>query len=209
MAELYLVRHGETAWSATGRHTGRTDVPLTSRGTAQATALGALLTEVLPDGPALVVTSPLVRACETARLAGLDGGSGRAPALVDDDLAEWDYGGYEGMTSAEITAAVGRPWDVFTDGVPPGRTPGETLEEVAARADAVLGRVRPVLDDGGDVVLVAHGHLLRVLTAVWLGLDPRAGAVLVIDPASLGIMGHEHGRRAMIGWNLRPLPHGP
>ncbi len=202
------MRHGETQWSATGRHTGRTDLPLTAHGRAQAADLGLLLAERFRNvgAPALVVTSPLLRARETARLAGLDRHESGPPAIVDDDLSEWDYGGFEGLTTDQVTAQLGRPWSLFADGVPPGLTPGETLDDVAGRARAVLGRVRPVLDDGGDVALVAHGHLLRVLTALWLGLTPADGAAFVVAAGSLGTLGFEHGRAAMLGWNERPRP---
>ena len=160
---LVLVRHGQTLWAATGRHTGRTDVPLTAAGEASARALPILL-----EGFSLgeVRTSPLARARETARLAGLT-------AVVDDRLAEWDYGGYEGLTAAQIRHRTGTAWSVFRDGVVPGATPGETLAQVADRARRVLDDVLPALD-GADVALVAHGHLLRVLAAVYLGLDPQA-----------------------------------
>ena len=160
---LVLVRHGQTLWAATGRHTGRTDVPLTAAGEASARALPILL-----EGFTLgeVRTSPLARARETARLAGLT-------AVVDDRLAEWDYGGYEGLTAAQIRHRTGTAWSVFRDGVVPGATPGETLAQVADRARRVLDSVRPALART-DVALVAHGHLLRVLAAVYLGLDPQA-----------------------------------
>ena len=208
MAELLVVRHGETEWSAAGRHTGLTDLPLTSHGRAEAAALGRFLTErfLAAGAPALVLTSPLQRARETAQLAGLDRHEGGPPAVVDDDLSEWDYGGFEGLTTDQVTALLGRPWSLFADGVPPGATPGETLADVAARASAVVGRVRPVLDDGGDVVLVAHGHLLRVLTAVWLELTPADGAAFVVAAGSLGTLGFEHERPSMLGWNQRAAP---
>ena len=208
MPELLLVRHGETEWSRTRRHTGRTDIPLTEHGRAQATALRTVLAEreALDGPPSLVVTSPLIRARETARLAGLDADQGRAPALVDEDLVEWDYGAYEGLTADEVSASLGRPWEIFTDGVPPGDTPGEAVGHVAARARAVLRRVRPVLDDGGTVVLVAHGHLLRILTACWLGLDATAGAGFVLGAGSLSRLGLEHGRPVLLGWNRQASP---
>ncbi len=208
MAELLVVRHGETEWSAAGRHTGLTDLPLTPRGRAQAADLGQLLAArfAAVGAPALVVTSPLVRARETARLALLDRHESGPPAIVDEDLSEWDYGGFEGLTTEQITDRLGRPWSLFSDGVPPGATPGETLEDVTARARAVLDRVRPVLADGGDVVLVAHGHLLRVLTAAWLELAPADGAAFVVAAGALGTLGFEHERPAMLGWNERARP---
>jgi len=208
MADLLLVRHGETAWSAARRHTGRTDIPLTEHGRTQATALRAVLAEreATHGLPALVATSPLIRARETARLAGLDAANGRPRAIVDEDLVEWDYGAYEGLTADEISAILGRPWGIFEDGVPPGDTPGETLDQVAARADAVLRRVRPVLEDGGSVVLVAHGHLLRILAARWFGLDAAAGAGLLLGAGSLSTLGLEHGRPVLLGWNRQAVP---
>jgi broad specificity phosphatase PhoE len=195
MGELILVRHGETEWSASGRHTGRTDIPLTARGEAAARELRPALERRQVRA---VFTSPAVRARRTADLAGLDG------AKQDPDLWEWDYGGYEGRTTAEIRAE--RPgWKLWRDGVPPGDAehPGETIAEVGARTDAVLSRVRPLLDDG-DVALVAHGHVLRVLTARWLGLEPAAGRLFRLDTGTLSVLGTEHGEPVIQAWNLPP-----
>jgi probable phosphoglycerate mutase len=195
MGELIILRHGETEWSRTGRHTGRTDVPLTTRGEEQARALGPAVAGL---EPVRVVTSPAGRARRTAELAGLAG----APPMVDPDLWEWDYGGYEGRTSAEIRGE--RPgWFLWTDGVVPGDAahPGETVEQVGARADAVLGRVRPLLG-GGAVVLVAHGHLLRVLTARWLGLEPAAGRLFKLGTGTISALGTEHDRPVIASWNV-------
>src|ERR1700722_14894205 len=156
MGELILIRHGETEWSRSGKHTGRTDVPLTETGRAEARALApALASRHL----VACLCRPPRRAVVTAELAGLSG------AQPDPDLWEWDYGGYEGLTTPEIARR--RPgWYLWRDGVIPGDAehPGETVEQVGARADAVIGRIRPLLADG-DVALVAHGPLLRVLTA--------------------------------------------
>lgn len=193
MTELILIRHGQTEWSRTGRHTGRTDVPLTEAGRAQAAALAPWVAAL---SPAHAITSPLSRARDTAALAGLAAG-------VDDRLAEWDYGGYDGLTAAQIQQQRGGPWTLFADGVPPGATPGETLTQVAARASALLTDVAPLLADG-PVVLVAHGHLLRVLVTQWLGFPPQDGANFVLDPASLSTLGHEHGNPAVLTWNERP-----
>ncbi len=197
MGELILLRHGETDWSAAGRHTGRTDVPLTARGEAQASALaGAFAGRKIHA----VLTSPAERAVQTAKLAGLDG------ARQDPDLWEWDYGGYEGRTTAEIRAQ--RPgWYLWREGVTAGDAehPGETVEQVGARADAVLRRVRPLIsagDDAGDVVLVAHGHMLRVLTARWLGLEPSGGRLFRLDTGTLSTLGTEHGEPVISGWNI-------
>ncbi|MGL5816989.1 MAG: histidine phosphatase family protein [Phycicoccus sp.] len=191
---VVLLRHGETEWSATGRHTGVTDVPLTAAGEAQARALGALLAGY---DVVRVLTSPRVRARRTAELAGLT-------PEVDDDLVEWDYGGYEGMTTPEIRTSLGDPsWTVFDDGVVPGDTPGETVEEVAARASRVLARLDADLDRG-DVVLAAHGHLLRVLTATYLRQEVRFGAHLVLDSGSLCVLHEHHDVPVIRTWNLSP-----
>ena len=152
-----LLRHGETEWSRTGRHTGRTDVPLTPHGEQLARAAGELVRDY---DFRLVLTSPLQRARRTAELAGLD-------ADIDPLLIEWDYGGYEGRTTKDIRAELGYNWSAFTHGVIRGETPGETVEEVAARASRVLTRVLPAMATG-DVALVAHGHYLRILAAVFL-----------------------------------------
>jgi probable phosphoglycerate mutase len=193
MGELILLRHGETEWSRAGRHTGRTDVPLTEAGLAAAARLGPVLaTREL----AAAFCSPASRARLTAELAGL------AAARIDPDLQEWDYGGYEGLTSAQISAT--RPgWSLWRDGIIPGDAahPGESIQQVAARADAVLGRVRPLLTDG-DVALVAHGHLLRVLTARWLGLAPDAGRLFRLDTGTLSLLGTEHDDAVIGSWNV-------
>lgn len=159
---LVLARHGETAWSRTGQHTSVTDLPLTAAGEEQARALGRAL-----DGHlfGLVLSSPRRRAAHTAELAGYGEG-----AVIDDNLAEWDYGAYEGLTSQQIAANLGRQWNLWDDGVPTGETPGETAVDVQRRAQAVISRSLPVLDSGADVLLVAHGHLLRGVAAAWLGL---------------------------------------
>ncbi len=192
---LLLLRHGQTEWARDGRHTGLTDLDLTDLGVQQAGAAGALLTDLLgEDEPALVLTSPLRRAARTAGLAGL-------VAQTEPRLVEWDYGGYEGLTSAQIQQRAGASWTVFADGVVPGGTRGETLDEVAGRARAVLERVRPHLAEG-DVVLVGHGHSLRVLTACYLGADPRLAAQLLLDPAAVSVLSTNHGAPALLRWNL-------
>ncbi len=193
MGELVLIRHGETEWSREGRHTGRTDVPLTDTGLAAATRLAPGLA-----GRHLVAvfSSPAQRAVVTAQLAGL------ADARHDPDLWEWDYGGYEGLTSGQI--AEEQPgWYLWRDGVIPGDQahPGETVKQVGRRADAVLGRVRPLLPDG-DVALVAHGHLLRVLTARWLGLAPDEGRYFRLDTGTVSLLGTEHGEPVIARWNM-------
>ncbi|MFF3933742.1 histidine phosphatase family protein [Streptomyces hirsutus] len=194
MGDLLLARHGETEWSRVGRHTGRTDLPLTQAGEAQARALTPLL-----EGRsfALVLTSPLARARRTAELAGL------ADALPEPDLREWDYGGYEGVTTADIHRS--RPgWDLWTDGVPPGpEFPGESPGQVGERADRVLSKVAGKLE-AGDVMLVAHGHLLRVLAARRLGLPPAAGRLFRLETGTLSRLSLEHGDPVIAEWNTRP-----
>ena len=197
MGDLILLRHGETEWSKEGKHTGRTDVPLTPVGYAAAAALAPLL--VRRDIVA-VFTSPAQRAARTADLAGL------ADAKPDSDLWEWDYGGYEGLTTREIQER--RPgWYLWRDGVIPGDAehPGETVEQVGERVDRVLRRVEPLLADG-DVALVAHGHVLRVLTARYLRLEPTAGRLFRLDTGTLSTLGHEHGEPVILSWNVRPVP---
>jgi probable phosphoglycerate mutase len=199
MGELILLRHGETEWSRDGRHTGRTDVPLTPAGEAAARALAPMLAG-RPVRAAF--TSPAQRAARTAILAGLAG------AKEDPDLQEWDYGGYEGQTTAKIRAGR-RGWYLWRDGVIPGGAghPGETAEQVGARADAVLRRAAPLLADG-DVALVAHGHLLRVLTARWLRLEPAAGRLFQLRTATLSTLGSEHGEPVITSWNVPPRASG-
>ncbi len=197
MRELIILRHGETEWSRTGRHTGRTDVPLTDRGEEQARALAPAVAGL---GAVRAFASPAARARRTAELIGLDA----AQTEIDPDLWEWDYGGYEGLTTADIR--VERPgWYLWDDGVVPGDSghPGETVEQVGERADAVLGRVRPLLESG-TVVLVAHGHLLRVLTARRLGLEPAAGRLFKLETGTMSALGDEHDRPVITSWNIPP-----
>nr|WP_236602505.1 histidine phosphatase family protein [Microbacterium sp. 8M] len=191
--KLVLLRHGETEWSRSGRHTGLTDVPLTSRGEELARLAGDLVTGY---DFRLVLSSPLQRARRTAELAGLE-------AEVDPLLVEWDYGGYEGRTTKEIRAELGYNWSAFTHGVIRGETPGETVEEVAARASRVLTRVLPAMVDG-DVALIAHGHYLRILTAVFLRQAPRFGAAITLDAGSVSVLGFSREQPAILAWN-----HGP
>ncbi|MFC9700072.1 histidine phosphatase family protein [Streptomyces sp. NPDC056943] len=202
MSDLILIRHGETEWSATGRHTGRTDLPLTPEGEAEARTLAPFF-EGRPTS--FVLTSPLQRARHTTELAGL------RDTVVDEDLREWDYGGYEGLTTAHIHET--RPdWSLWEDGVAPyadGR-PGETTEDVGRRADRVLARVAPLLAASEeDGVLVAHAHVLRVLTARYLGLPPSEGRLFLLATARVGRLSTEHGLPVVSGWNQRPLPPVP
>jgi broad specificity phosphatase PhoE len=197
MGELILLRHGQTEWSQAGKHTGRTDIPLTARGEAAAAKLAPQLASRQIQA---VFTSPAKRAIRTAELAGLTGGT------PDPNLWEWDYGGYEGRTTAEIQQE--RPgWYLWLDGVIPGDAghPGETITQVGARVNAVLNRVRPLLaGPGGDVVLVAHGHVLRVLTARWLGLEPTEGRLFKLDTGTISTLGTEHGEPVIVSWNVPP-----
>ncbi|MEV0264903.1 histidine phosphatase family protein [Streptomyces sp. NPDC050617] len=201
MADLLLIRHGETEWSRSGQHTSWTDLPLTGRGEEQATALRPLLAG-LTVVRALV--SPLARARRTAELAGL------GDVEIEPELHEWDYGAYEGVSTAEIHRT--RPdWDLWHDGVAPGPAehPGETPEQVGARADRVLAGIEPLLKAGGDgadgkgdVVLVAHSHFLRVLTARRLGLPAADGALFRLDTGTISRIGTEHDRPAITAWNV-------
>ena len=189
-SEVVLVRHGETEWSRDGRHTGRTDVPLTELGRDEAEAAGDRL-----GGRcfALVLSSPLGRARETAALAGY-----RAQVQLRDDLLEWDYGEAEGLTTAEIRRQ--QPgWTVWD----PGPAGGETVDAVGARADRVIDEIRSA---DGDVLVFAHGHLLRILTARWLGLDAAGGRFFALDPATLSVLGYEHAQPVMREWNALCLP---
>jgi len=212
MGELILVRHGQTEWSVSGRHTGRTDIPLTPKGESSAAALGPLLARRLAGTRlAAVFTSPAQRAARTAELAGLGApgkpGSASGPApRQDPDLWEWDYGGYEGITTAEIQQ--GRPdWSLWRDGVIPGNAahPGESVESVGERVDRVLKRAEPLLADG-DVALVAHGHVLRILTARYLALPPADGRLFRLDTGTVSALGAEHAERVIVSWNIPPAP---
>jgi broad specificity phosphatase PhoE len=173
---VYLARHGETAWSLSGQHTGRTDLPLTERGEQQARGLGQRLRGA---SPVKVLTSPSQRARRTADLAGFGG-----LAEIDPDLAEWDYGQYEGRRTADILAE--RPgWFLFRDGAPGGERP----DQVGARADRVVQRIRAI---GGNILIFSSAHILRVLAARWLGLEAAGGRYFVLGTSSLSILGYEH-----------------
>jgi probable phosphoglycerate mutase len=188
---LVLLRHGETEWSRSGQHTGRTDIPLTPHGEDQARAVAQALADF---SFVLTLSSPLQRAYRTAELAGL------SPEL-DEDLLEWDYGGYEGRTTPEIREELGYDWSVFRDGVVPGETPGETVEEVAGRASRVVKRALEAMADG-DVALVGHGHYSRVLATVFLQQEPRMGAKLLLDAGSLSVLEYEREEPAIRAWNI-------
>lgn len=176
LPEVYLVRHGETAWSLSGQHTGLTDLPLTERGERNARELGRRLAGL---HFARVFTSPLRRASRTCELAGFG-----QVAEFDRDLVEWDYGRYEGLRTAEILEQ--RPdWQLFRDGCPDG----ETLEQIGARADRLVERVRAI---DGNVLVFSSGHILRVFTACWLGLDPSAGGMFTLGTASVSVLGYDN-----------------
>lgn len=192
---LWLVRHGQTEWSLAGRHTGRTDVPLVPAGEAQAQALGARIAALVPE-PALVLTSPRSRALDTCRLAGLG-----ERAEVVEDLAEWDYGDYEGLTTPQIRET--RPgWTLWTDGVPGG----ESAADVGRRADEVVRRARSA---DGDVVCFGHGHALRVLAARWVGLPPAGGRLWALETGSLSALDWEREVPVVARWNEPASPASP
>jgi broad specificity phosphatase PhoE len=197
MGELILVRHGETEWSRADKHTGRTDIPLIPSGEAAAKALAPLLSR---RDIVAVFTSPARRAVTTAAFAGLSN------AQPEPDLWEWDYGGYEGLTTAQIQET-SPGWYLWRDGVIPGDAahPGETIEQVAQRTERVLARATPLLANG-DVALVAHGHVLRVLTACYLRLPPADGRLFRLDTGTVGALGAEHAEPVIARWNVPPSP---
>jgi probable phosphoglycerate mutase len=183
--EVVLVRHGETEWTISGRHTGRSDIPLTDAGREQARRLGV---DLAARPFALVLSSPRARALETARLAGFDD-----HIVTSDDVMEWDYGDYEGRTTADIHAE--RPdWSLWCDGCPGG----EDAAQVGARADRVIARVRAV---DGDAIVFSHGHFLRVFAARWIELAPGDGARFALDPASVSALGWERATPVFCLWN--------
>lgn len=230
---LVLLRHGQTAWSESGQHTGRTNIPLTAEGERQAKAAGERLREAFPEGFAAghVFASPLRRARQTAALAGFDvepgddgviGTAGARLASTLADLPEWDYGRAEGRTRETVCRTAGFDWDVWRDGpqtlpasmdgdwretLPSGETvsvhagQGERVEDVAERTRRVIERVSPMLCEGEDVLLVAHAHVLRILTSQWLGLDPRFARLLRLDTAHYAVLGGYKGDRVIITWN--------
>lgn len=191
---IVLVRHGETEWSRTGRHTSTTDVELTERGREQARRVGEAL-----DGHRFtrVLASPRRRARETAALAGY------AHPIEVPELAEWDYGDLEGETTAAISERIGHPWSLWS-AARPDPVPAETADEVGARADAVIARLREVLDRGQDAVVFAHAHLLRVFAARWAGLPAADGSRLALGTGSVSELGYEHGVPVIARWNMHP-----
>jgi broad specificity phosphatase PhoE len=189
VAALVIVRHGETEWSRTGKHTGRSDIALTEAGERQATQAGALLPKLLPDGPLRVLSSPRTRAVRTAELAGYP------PAEVTEDAAEWDYGELEGRTTPEIRQRY-PDWSIWSGPVPGG----ESAAEVAARADRILARRAP----GQTLLVFSHGHFSRCLAARWLGQPIEFGRFLRLDTATVSSLGFEHANPVIVRWNLDP-----
>lgn len=215
---LVLLRHGQTVWSESGQHTGRTDIPLTAVGEQQAADAGRRLREAFPEGfsQGCVFSSPLKRACQTAELAGF------AAHGVLDGIAEWDYGRAEGRTRQQVSEASGFEWDVWRDGprsltptlegdwvetlpsgeqVPVHAGPGETLEEAAVRAKSAIDEITPLLKDGHNVLLVAHAHILRILTSQWLGVDPHFARLLRLDTAHYSVLSVYKGDNVIERWN--------
>lgn len=215
---LVLLRHGQTVWSESGQHTGRTDIPLTEVGRQQAREAGARLRDAFPGGFAdgCVFSSPLKRARQTAALAGFEN------CGVLDGIAEWDYGPAEGRTRQQVSEACGFQWDIWRDGprslgadmqgdwvetLPSGEQvavhngPGETLEEAAARAKGAIDEVLPLLEGGHNVLLVAHAHILRILTSQWLGVDPHFARLLRLDTAHYSVLSVYKGDHVIERWN--------
>ncbi|QEE27234.1 histidine phosphatase family protein [Terriglobus albidus] len=189
---LFLVRHGETEWSLSGQHTGVTDIPLTENGREKARTVGVLLNQ---RSFALVQTSPMQRARETCTLLGYG-----PHAVVNPDLCEWNYGIFEGLTTPQIREQRNDPhWNIFDSEIPNG----ESIEEVAVRAQRVIDTALAAAPEG-DTLLVAHGHILRILAATWLGLEPRGARLLSLVPASLSILGYEHDQQVLQTWNRTP-----
>jgi probable phosphoglycerate mutase len=202
VTELWLIRHGETEWSADGKHTGRTDLPLTERGRERAVVLGKFLAGTKF---AAVLRSPMLRAKQTCELAGFGN-----VAVVDDGLREWDYGVYEGRTTTEIQAEI-PGWSVWKDPI----VGGETVEQLGARADGVIARALSAAVGGPtsqnrdvghpdvlvNVALFAHAHILRILAARWVGLEPRGGELFVLDTGSVSVLGWERETRVIARWN--------
>ncbi len=188
LPKLYLARHGDTAWTDSHQHTGRTDLPLNERGEEHARQLGAQLRRITFSQ---VFTSPLQRASRTCELAGFGAGT-----EVDPDLVEWDYGRFEGKQTSDVLKE--RPgWELFRDGSPDGETPGD----VAARADRLIARIRAI---GGDVLAFSSGHIIRMIAARWFGLPPAMGRIFFCEPASVGVLGFEHNNPeepVIRGWN--------
>ena len=197
MAGIVLLRHGETEWSRRGQHTGRTDIGLTDAGRE---AAARLKPHLAGHDFAWVACSPLQRSRDTALLAGLH------PDVYLDDLLEWDYGGFEGRTTAQIRAERDEPeWVIWDTVIPPGATPGEQPEDVALRCRRVLEACQPYLADGRDIALVAHGHVLRILTATWLGLPARSGRLFALETGTVSYLSFERAQPVIELWNAPGL----
>ncbi len=190
MKHIYLVRHGETEWSKSGKHTGRTDIPLTEAGRDRARRIARYLDDRKFD---LVLSSPLLRARETCELAGFGG-----QMQLDDNLMEWDYGVYEGRKTLEIRAEEDPHWSIWLSPI----TGGESLQQVYARAMAIVEKL--VALDGDEAVVFAHGHILRVLAAAWIGLPAVTGRSLALDTATVSLLGYERQTRVIREWNVTP-----
>lgn len=191
---LWLLRHGNTDWATSGQHTGRTDIPLNAAGEAAARARASDL-----DGHtfALTLCSPLVRARATAELAGI------TPDAIDPDLLEWDYGAWEGRTTTDIRIELNDPeWTIWNHPIPAGTTPGEQAEDVGVRAQRVIDRCLPRIINGDDCLLVAHGHLLRILTATWLDLPARDGRLWALGAGGMAVLGWERTQPVISRWNI-------
>lgn len=191
---VWLLRHGDTEWAASGRHTGLTDIPLSPAGELTARSRRSDI-----DGHhfSLILSSPLQRATRTAELGGV------IPDAIDPDLLEWDYGAWEGRTTAEIRDELNEPgWTIWDHPIPGGATPGEQTGDVGVRAQRVIDRCMPNILDGNDCLLVAHGHLLRMLTATWLGLPARDGRLWALNAGGLSILGWERTQSVISQWNI-------
>lgn len=191
---VWLLRHGDTEWAASGRHTGLTDIPLSPAGELTARSRRSDI-----DGHhfSLILSSPLQRATRTAELSGV------IPDAIDPDLLEWDYGAWEGRTTAEIRDELNDPdWTIWDHPIPGGATPGEQTGDVGVRAQRVIDRCMPNILDGNDCLLVAHGHLLRMLTATWLGLPARDGRLWALNAGGLSILGWERTQSVISQWNI-------
>jgi broad specificity phosphatase PhoE len=192
--QLWLLRHGDTEWASAGRHTGRTDIPLSPAGE---TAARSRAQDLRGHRFALILCSPLERARRTAELAGV------TPNAIDDDLLEWDYGAWEGRTTAEIREELGEPqWTIWDEPIPPGMTSGEQTTDVGVRCQRVIDRCMPEILDGRDCLLVAHGHLLRMLTATWLHLPARDGRLWALSAGGLSVLGWERTQAVISRWNV-------
>ena len=195
-SRLVLVRHGQTEWSLNGRHTSVTDLPLTAAGEQEAVAIKDLLNGH-PFG--LVMSSPRERAIRTAQLAGYGD-----QVVIDEDLAEFDYGAYEGLTTPQIIEQRGLGWNLWRNGVPAGATPGESAADVQKRAKRVIARALEVMWQGNDVIAFAHGHFLRAVAAAWLGLRPVDAQAFQLSTATVSVLGFEHAQPVVVRWNTPP-----